>query len=192
MAVLSSKDEQLLDFAAEIAKSGNLLIQLDESTTPTTFRVINRIQPKTVVQTVRTPELLRLTITPAFPIKSIFSEFEYNTPYPISVILATETKRVEVSNLTYGEEQEYGALSQDEKEVEKHLRNILLSESSFQATALIFGLQDSWDIGDRVMCIDEHQMVQANVIIFSIIYDFDQEQTTITGAADVEFVRYVS
>jgi hypothetical protein len=35
-------------------------------------------------------------------------------------------------------------------------------------------------------------MVQANVIIFSIIYDFDQEQTTITGAADVEFVRYVS
>lgn len=192
MAVLSSKDEQLLDFAAEIAKSGNLLIQLDESTTPTTFRVINRIQPKTVIQTVRTPELLQLTITPAFPIKSIFSEFEYNTPYPISVILATETKRVEVSNLTYGEEQEYDALSQDEKEVEKHLRNILLSESSFQATARVFGLQDSWDIGDRIKCIDEHQMVQANVIIFSIIYDFDQEQTTITGAADVEFVRYVS
>lgn len=192
MAVLSSKDEQLLDFAAEIAKSANLLIQLDESTTPTTFRVINRIQPKTVVQTIRTPELLQLNITPAFPIKSIFSEFEYNTPYPISVILATETKRVEVSNLTYGEEQEYEALSQDEKEVEKHLRNILLSESSFQATARVFGLQDSLDIGDRVMCIDEHQMVQANVIIFSIIYDFDQEQTTITGAADVEFVRYVS
>jgi len=192
MAVLSSRDEQLLDFAADIAKSGNLLIQLDESTSPTTFRVINRIQPKTFIQTVRTPELLQLNITPAFPIKSIFSEFEYNTPYPISVILATETKRVEVSNLSYGEEQEYDALSQDEKEVEKHLRNILLSESSFQATARVFGLQDSWDIGDRVMCIDEHQMVQANLIIFSIIYDFDQEQTTITGAADVEFVRYVS
>jgi hypothetical protein len=35
-------------------------------------------------------------------------------------------------------------------------------------------------------------MVQANIIIFSIVYDFDSEETTITGATDVEFIRYIS
>jgi hypothetical protein len=198
MADLSTKDEQLLDFATDIAKAANLLIQIDESTSvlppdyKTTLRVINRIQAKTYSQTVRTPELLSLIVTPAFPIKTIYSEYEYNTPYPISVVLATETKRVEVHNLTYGEEQEYEALSQDEKKVEEHLRNILISESAFQANARVFGVQDTWNIGDRILCVDERQMVQANIIIFSIVYDFDGEETTITGAADVEFVRYIS
>jgi len=111
MAELSTKDEQLLDFATDIAKAANLLIQIDESTSPSTLRIINRIQAKAYSQTVRTPELLSLIVTPAFPIKTIYSEFEYNTPYPVSVVLATETKRVEVQNLTYGEEQEYDALS---------------------------------------------------------------------------------
>lgn len=192
MADLSTKDEQLLDFATDIAKAANLLLQIDESTSPTTLRVINRIQEKTYSQIVRTPELLQLTVTPAFPIKTIFSEYTYNTPYPVSVILATETKRVEVHNLTYGEDQEYEALSQDEKKVEEHLRNILISESSFQSNARVFGVQDTWNIGDRILCVDERQMIQSNVIIFSIVYDFDNEETTITGASDVEFVRYIS
>ena len=192
MADLSTKDEQLLDFATDIAKAANLLLQIDESTSPTTLRVINRIQDKTYSQIVRTPELLQLTVTPAFPIKTIFSEYTYNTPYPVSVILATETKRVEVHNLTYGEDQEYEALSQDEKKVEEHLRNILISESAFQANARVFGVQDTWNIGDRILCVDERQMIQSNVIIFSIVYDFDNEETTITGASDVEFVRYLS
>ena len=192
MAELSTKDEQLLDFATDIAKAANLLLQIDESTSPTTLRVINRIQDKTYSQIVRTPELLQLTVTPAFPIKTIFSEYTYNTPYPVSVILATETKRVEVHNLTYGEDQEYEALSQDEKKVEEHLRNILISESAFQANARVFGVQDTWNIGDRILCVDERQMIQSNVIIFSIVYDFDNEETTITGASDVEFVRYLS
>lgn len=192
MADLSTKDEQLLDFATDIAKAANLLLQIDESTSPTTLRVINRIQEKTYSQIVRTPELLQLTVTPAFPIKTIFSEYTYNTPYPVSVILATETKRVEVHNLTYGEDQEYEALSQDEKKVEEHLRNILISESAFQSNARVFGVQDTWNIGDRILCVDERQMIQSNVIIFSIVYDFDKEETTITGASDVEFVRYVS
>ena len=192
MAELSTKDEQLLDFATDIAKAANLLLQIDESTSPTTLRVINRIQDKTYSQIVRTPELLQLTVTPAFPIKTIFSEYTYNTPYPVSVILATETKRVEVHNLAYGEDQEYEALSQDEKKVEEHLRNILISESAFQANARVFGVQDTWNIGDRILCVDERQMIQSNVIIFSIVYDFDNEETTITGASDVEFVRYLS
>lgn len=192
MADLSTKDEQLLDFATDIAKAANLLLQIDESTSPTTLRVINRIQEKTYSQIVRTPELLQLTVTPAFPIKTIFSEYTYNTPYPVSVVLATETKRVEVQNLTYGEDQEYEALSQDEKKVEEHLRNILISESAFQSNARVFGVQDTWNIGDRILCVDERQMIQSNVIIFSIVYDFDNEETTITGASDVEFVRYVS
>lgn len=192
MADLSTKDEQLLDFATDIAKAANLLLQIDESTSPTTLRVINRIQEKTYSQIVRTPELLQLTVTPAFPIKTIFSEYTYNTPYPVSVILATETKRVEVHNLTYGEDQEYEALSQDEKKVEEHLRNILISESAFQSNARVFGVQDTWNIGDRILCVDERQMIQSNVIIFSIVYDFDNEETTITGASDVEFVRYIS
>lgn len=192
MADLSTKDEQLLDFATDIAKAANLLLQIDESTSPTTLRVINRIQEKTYSQIVRTPELLQLTVTPAFPIKTIFSEYTYNTPYPVSVILATETKRVEVHNLTYGEDQEYEALSQDEKKVEEHLRNILVSESAFQSNARVFGVQDTWNIGDRILCVDERQMIQSNVIIFSIVYDFDNEETTITGASDVEFVRYIS
>ena len=192
MAELSTKDEQLLDFATDIAKAANLVLQIDESTSPTTLRVINRIQDKTYSQIVRTPELLQLTVTPAFPIKTIFSEYTYNTPYPVSVILATETKRVEVHNLAYGEDQEYEALSQDEKKVEEHLRNILISESAFQANARVFGVQDTWNIGDRILCVDERQMIQSNVIIFSIVYDFDNEETTITGASDVEFVRYLS
>lgn len=192
MAELSTKDEQLLDFATDIAKAANLLLQIDESTSTATLRVINRIQDKTYSQIVRTPELLQLTVTPAFPIKTIFSEYTYNTPYPVSVILATETKRVEVHNLTYGEDQEYEALSQDEKKVEEHLRNILISESAFQANARVFGVQDTWNIGDRILCVDERQMIQSNVIIFSIVYDFDNEETTITGASDVEFVRYLS
>jgi len=192
MAELSTKDEQLLDFATDIAKAANLLLQIDESTSPATLRVINRIQDKTYSQIVRTPELLQLTVTPAYPIKMIFSEYTYNTPYPVSVILATETKRVEVHNLTYGEDQEYEALSQDEKKVEEHLRNILISESAFQANARVFGVQDTWNIGDRILCVDERQMIQSNVIIFSIVYDFDNEETTITGASDVEFVRYLS
>jgi len=192
MATLSTKDEQLWDFATDIAQAANFLLQIDESTTPSTLRVINRIQPKTYTQIVRTPALLNLVITPAFPIKTIFSEYEYNIPYEVSVVLASETKKVEVQNLPYGEEQEYNALSKDEKKVEEHLRNILISESAFQANAIVFGIQDTWNIGDRILCVDERQMVQANIIIFSIVYDFDSEETTITGATDVEFIRYIS
>jgi len=101
MAQASSRSEPLLDFATDVAKAANMLLQIDGST----LRVINRIQTGAVYQTVRNPELLGLSVNPAYPIKKVYSEFEYNTPYPDSVTLATERKVVQVENLSYGEEQ---------------------------------------------------------------------------------------
>jgi hypothetical protein len=61
--------------------------------------VINRIQTGAASSTVRTPELLALQFQPAYPIKKVYSEYEFNTPYPDSNTLLTELKVVEVKNL---------------------------------------------------------------------------------------------
>jgi hypothetical protein len=139
--------------------------------------------------TVRTPELLQLQLAPAFPIKKVFSEYEFNTPYPDSVTLAQETKYVEVPNLGYGEEQSYDALSTIEEKVIEYLRAILISESAPICTARIFGIKDNYLLGYRIICIDEKQSIKATITITSIIYSFDAEETTISGPTEIDFVR---
>lgn len=186
MAIPNSRDEPLLDFAAEIAKSANMLLQIDGLT----LRVINRIQTDSAVQTVRTPELQSLQVNPAYPIKEISSTYEYNTPYPESVTLGQESKVVRVTNLSYGEEQKYTALSTKEEKVLQFLRAILISEGSPISTATVFGIQNDWLLGYRVTCIDERQSLQSIITITSIVYSFDQETTTISGPSELSFVRY--
>ena len=185
MGTAITRDEPLLDFAAEIAKGANMLLQIDNGD----LRVVNRIQTGAAVATIRNPELLALTIAPAFPIKKIFSEYEYNTPYPDSVTLAQETRYVEVKNLSYGEDQEYTALSRSEGKVLEFLRAILISEASPISSARVFGIQSDWLLGQRIACIDERQGVQSTITITSIVYQFDQEETTISGPSDIEFVK---
>jgi hypothetical protein len=185
MAQASSRSEPLLDFATDVAKAANMLLQIDGST----LRVINRIQTGAVYQTVRNPELLGLSVNPAYPIKKVYSEFEYNTPYPDSVTLATERKVVQVENLSYGEEQKYEALSTSEEKVLQFLRAILISEASPICTAKVFGIQNDWLLGYRILCVDERQSLQATITITSIIYSFDSEDTTISGPTDLDFVR---
>ena len=191
MAFLNTKDEQLIDFAADVADAANLLLVIDQSTSPNkTLRVINRIQTIDSVETIRTPDLLDLQVNPAFPIKMVFAEYTFNQPFEESRVLVTSTRRVEhKSGLDFGEEKEYVPLHQEDDEVKKHLRNILESESSFQATARIFSVKSDLNIGDRVQCIDDKKMLKAIITIFSILYDFDNEETTISGATSLEFVR---
>ena len=186
MAIASSQNEPLLDFAADVAKSANMLLQIDGSD----LRLINRIQTGSSVETVRSPELLALQVQPAFPIKEITSEYEFNTPYPDSVTLAQETKYVEVPNLGYGEEQGYDALSTIEEKVIEYLRAILQSESAPICTARIFGIKDNYLLGYRIICIDEKQSIKATITITSIIYSFDSEETTISGPTEIDFVRF--
>jgi len=185
MAQATTRNEPLIDFAADTAKAANLLLQISGST----LRVINRIQTGVPAATVRTPELLQLQLAPAFPIKKVFSEYEFNTPYPDSVTLAQETKYVEVPNLGYGEEQSYDALSTIEEKVIEYLRAILQSESAPICTARIFGIKDNYLLGYRIICIDEKQSIKATITITSIIYSFDAEETTISGPTEIDFVR---
>lgn len=187
MGTATTRDEPLLDFAAEIAKGANMLLQIDNGD----LRVVNRIQTGAAVATVRNPELLSLQVAPAFPIKKIYTEYEYNTPYPDSVTLAQEERYVEVKNLSYGEEQEYTALSRSEGKVLEYLRAILISEASPICSARVFGVKSDWLLGQRVTCIDERQGIQSTITITSIVYQFDQEETTISGPSDIEFVKEI-
>jgi hypothetical protein len=185
MAQATSRNEPLLDFAANIAKSANMLLQISGND----LRVINRIQSGAASATVRTPELLSLSIAPAFPIKKVYSEYEFNQPYPDSNTLLTELKVVEVKNLGYGESIEYDALSTVEEKVIEFLRANLISESAPICTARIFGIKDNYLLGYRIICIDEKQSIKATITITSIIYSFDAEETTISGPTEIEFVR---
>jgi len=185
MAIASSRNEPLLDFAADVAKSANMLLQIDG----TDLRLINRIQTGSSVETVRSPELLSLQVQPAFPIKEITSEYEFNTPYPESVTLGQENKVVRVDNLTYGESQKYDALSTSEEKVLQFLRAILISEGSPISTARVFGIKNDWLLGYRVTCIDERQSLKSIITITSVIYSFDSEETTISGPSELDFVR---
>ena len=186
MPQATTRDEPLLDFAANIAESANMLLQI----TGSTLRVINRIQTGAASSTVRTPELLALQISPAYPIKKVYSEYEFNQPYPDSNTLLTELKVVEVKNLGYGEEQKYDALSTVEEKVIEFLRAILISESAPICTARIFVIKDNYLLGYRIICIDEKQSIKATITITSIIYSFDSEETTISGPTEIDFVRF--
>jgi len=186
MATATTRDEPLLDFAADTAKAANLLLQISG----TTLRVVNRIQTGVAAATVKMPELLQLQLAPAYPIKKVFSTYEYNTPYPDSVTLAQEAKYVEVPNLGYGEEQQYDALSTIEEKVIEYLRAILQSETAPICTARVFGIKDTWLLGYRIICIDEKQSIKATITITSIIYSFDSEETTISGPTEIDFVRF--
>lgn len=187
MAKATSRDQPLLDFATEIAQAANMLLQIDGNK----LRVINRIQTGAAFATIRSPELLNLRVSPAYPIKQVFSEYEFNTPYPNSQTLAQENKVVRVDNLSYGEEQQYPALSTKEEKVLEFLRAILISEASPICTARVFGIRNDWLIGYRITCIDEKQSLQATITITSIVYQFDSEETTISGPSNLNFVRYV-
>jgi len=184
MAVPSTRDEPLLDYAAEIAKASNHLIYIDG----TTLKVVDRIQISDPVTTFRSPTLLSLSISPAFPIKQVFAEFEFNVPYPDTVTLAQETKRVIVPNLTFGEEQQYESLSTVEEESLLFLRNIRTSESAPLADVFVDGIQDEIEFGDRIKAIDERLAISAIITITGIIYDFDNETTTFKGPSEIDFV----
>lgn len=187
MAFANSRNEPLIDFAASIAKTANMMLQIDGST----MRVINRHQVLNPIQTVKTPQLLNLQVSPAFPIKKIYSEFEFNTAYPASQTLSQETKRVELANLSYGEELQFDALSTSDEEVQQFLRALLRSESSPQCSAEVFGIERDWLLGNRVTCFDDKKNLQAIITITSIIYSFDTERTTVSGPAEIEFIRSI-
>ena len=185
MAQATTRNEPLIDFAADTAKAANLLLQISG----TTLRVINRIQTAAASATVRTPELLNLNLAPAFPIKRVFAQYEFNVPEPTVQRLTQVIKHTEVKNLSYGEEQEYDALSKVEEKVIEYLRAILQSESAPICTARIFGIKDTYLLGNRIICIDEKQSIKATITITSIIYSFDAEETTISGPTEIDFVR---
>ncbi|MAH80893.1 MAG: hypothetical protein CMP39_04360 [Rickettsiales bacterium] len=187
MPSANSRNEPLIDFAADIAKSANMLLQVDGSY----LRVINKIQTTSAIETVVSPELLDLQVAPSYPIKKIFSEFEFNTPYPNSQTLAQETKHIAQSNLSFGEEIEFDALTTSDEKVLQFLRAILITESSPIATARIFGVKTNYSMGNRVKCFDQNNNLQATVTITKIVYQFDDEATTISGPSSLEFIRSV-
>ncbi len=185
MPSANSRNEPLLDFAADIAKSANMLLQIDGSY----LKVINKIQNSSPIETVISPELLDLQVAPAYPIKKIFSEFEFNTPYPNSQTLAQETKHVAQPNLSFGEEIEFDAITTSEEKVLQFLRAILITESSPIATARVFGIKTNYSMGNRIKCFDANKNLEAILTITKIIYQFDDEVTTVSGPSTLEFVR---
>ena len=187
MPSANSRNEPLLDFAADIAKAANMLLQINGSV----LRVINKIQIANPIATIRTPELISLTVAPSYPIKRIYSEFEFNTPYPESQTLAQETKHVSQPNLSFGEEIEYDALSTSEESVLQFLRALLTTESAPVGTAKIFGIKTDLPLGYRVQCFDEMKNLQAIITITKVVYQFDDEMTTISGPSTLEFIREI-
>ena len=185
MPSANSKNEPLLDFAADIAKAANMFIQIKDGK----FSVINKIQTSSSIFSFRNPELLSLSITPSYPIKKIYSEFEFNTPYPSSQTLAQETKHVAQNNLSFGEELEYDALSTKDAKVLEFLRAILITEASPIATAVVFGVRDDLPMGYRITCFDDLQNLKATITITKIVYEFDNENTIVSGPSTLEFVR---
>lgn len=184
MALPSSRDELLIDFASDIAKASNHIMFIDG----TTLHLVNRIQETNPIRTFQRPELFNLIVNPAYPIKQVFSEFEYNVPYPTTVTLAQEVKRIVVPNLEYGEVLEFMNLSTVEEENLLFLRNLLQSESTAQSEASILGIVDNIDFGDRIEAIDERAGIKSTITVIKKLFDFENETTVLQGPSELEFV----
>lgn len=182
---LTSTNRQLLDFMVEIAEAANHLVQYEDGI----LRVVNRGRTAEPVATIRTPELLSLSVTPAYPIKRVYSQYEKTFIYEDTISIVSGTVEAEVTNLPFGEEQNYKALAETEEAVKSFLRNILVTESAFQCSADVFGVKDTWKIGDRIRLFEERLMIEAILTIHKIIFNFSEERTSIEGSSVLSFVK---